>query len=423
MRSSLSTAVALHIGGALAASSSLYHYMPVEFAYGADSRVTADIVFGTAPSAKPVRVVMDSGSPSFWIWAPNATINFGSPYLGATGPCNAKVPVNYDPAQSSTSSLVNRSSNYFYASNSKIVYGVQFANDTIAGVGGSGPIPNVQFALENSALLKGASPTCEVPEYDLGIVGLSHYDKEKTGSSGSPSFRQNLFESGRIASKTMFMWFDKHLGALGDLNGGVLFGAIDESKFTGPLVEVANVIPEYQIAVHVAKPNITFNGRTFAPDDDVRCLVDSGAHADSIPFLFGGPAEKEFFAAADGLLVDYAGIVAYNGTCESIPQSLNLTYTFAGVRAGKSVDISIPLRNFARGLAYPDTTGLCLLNLGTGGCTLGAPFQSAAAILNDDEGDRVAFAQAAVCEEHKGVNADAVVVLNEAEALAFWDTL
>lgn len=73
MRSTLSTIVALNIGGALAAYSSLYHYMPVAFEYGADSRVTADITFGAAPSAEPVRVVMDSGSANFWASLPIVT--------------------------------------------------------------------------------------------------------------------------------------------------------------------------------------------------------------------------------------------------------------------------------------------------------------------------------------------------------------
>ena len=68
MRSSLSTVVAFNISGAMAASSSLYHYMPVEFEYGADSRVTADIILGTAPSAEPVRVVVDTGSGNFWVF-------------------------------------------------------------------------------------------------------------------------------------------------------------------------------------------------------------------------------------------------------------------------------------------------------------------------------------------------------------------
>jgi hypothetical protein len=38
------------------------------------------------------------------------------------------------------------------------------------------------------------------------------------------------------------MWFDKHLGYLGQLTGGILFGAIDTSKCAGPFVQIPNMI-------------------------------------------------------------------------------------------------------------------------------------------------------------------------------------
>ncbi|KAH7371782.1 aspartic peptidase domain-containing protein [Cadophora sp. MPI-SDFR-AT-0126] len=421
MRSALSTTVAFGVSAALAAKSTLYHYMPVEFEYGADSRVTADITFGTAPSAEPVRVVMDSGSANFWIWSPNATVNWGSPYLGVEGPCNTKVPVSYDPALSPNSTVTNHTSGYAYAGNAKIVSGTQYANDTITSIGGSGPISNVQFALEDFGLFRIAdNGSCVLPQYDQAILGLSYYNATKTDG---PSFRQNLFENGQIASKTLFIWFDKHLGALGDLTGGILFGAIDTSKYIGPLVEVQNVVEEYEIGIYVAKPNITVGGQTFVPDGDVNCLVDSGAHADYLPFAFGSELEGLFYNATGGQIVDYNGVVAYNGSCESIPQDFNITYTFAGV-SGKTVDVSVPLRNYARGLYDPyNPYDTCLLNLEIGGCTFGAPFQSAAAVLLDDEGDRVAFAQAAVSKEGDGVNEDSLVVMGLEQSVGFWESL
>lgn len=350
-------------------------------------------------------------------------MNWGSQYLGVKGPCNAKVPVSYDPALSPSSLVTNHTSAYAYAGNAKIVSGTQYANDTITSVGGIGPIPNVQFALENFGLFKiGDDGSCITPPYDEGILGLSYYNATTTDG---PSFRQNLFESGQIASKTVFMWFDKHLGAVGNLTGGILFGAIDKSKYTGPLVEVENVVAEYEIGIYVAKPNITISGQTFVPDGDVTCLVDSGAHADYLPFAYDSGLEELFFNATDGQLIDYngAGIVAYNGSCESIPQDFNITYTFSGV-GGKTVDVSVPLRNYARGLTASDNSqDNCLFNLEIGGCTFGAPFQSAAAILMDDEGDRVAFGQAAISEEGKGVDEDSLVVMDLEQSIAFWESL
>jgi hypothetical protein len=44
-----------------------YQYMPVEFAYGSNSRVTANMTFGTASGAHTTKVVMDTGSANFWV--------------------------------------------------------------------------------------------------------------------------------------------------------------------------------------------------------------------------------------------------------------------------------------------------------------------------------------------------------------------
>lgn len=211
-------------------------------------------------------------------------VHWGSQYLGVIGPCVETVPTAYNPSLSSTSSLTNHTSAYAYAGNAKIVSGTQWANDTITAIGGSGSIPNIQFSLENYGLFRLAdNGSCIAPPYDKAILGLSPY----TNTTVGPSFRQTLYEAGQIASKTMFMWFDAHTGALGDLFGGVLFGAINTSKYTGDLVEVANVVDRNnQIGIYVNKPNITINGQTFAPDQDTTCLVDSGAHADYLPCVY-----------------------------------------------------------------------------------------------------------------------------------------
>jgi hypothetical protein len=47
-----------------------------------------------------------------------------------------------------------------------------------------------------------------------------------------------ISDTGKVVTKTMVMWFDKHLGSPGRLTGGVLFGAIDTSKYTGHLAQV-----------------------------------------------------------------------------------------------------------------------------------------------------------------------------------------
>ncbi|CZR56683.1 uncharacterized protein PAC_06572 [Phialocephala subalpina] len=389
-----------------------YYYMPVEFDYGADSRVTAQFTFGSAEE-EPIQVVMDTGSANFWIWSPNATIHWGSQYLGVEGPCNATVPTPYDPALSSSAIWYNQSSTYAYAGNAKIVRGAQYTNDTLTAVNSSSSIPGVQFALENYGLFRQLdNGSCIVPEFDKGILGLSPYTNTTTG----PSFRQNLYDAGLTTTKTMSMWFDASTTAFGKLTGGVLFGAIDTSKYTGELVKLSNVVSEYEIGIYVSKPNITINGQTFVPDQDTTCLVDSGAHADYLPFDFQSNMTDLFLNATNGVLTQYAGVIAFNGSCDDIPD-VNITYAFAGSEAGKSVNIDVPIRNYARGLATPSDAGaVCMFNLESGGCIFGAPFLSGGFMGLDDSDNSIWLAQGAVSSEGEAVQDSTLKVFGAGES-------
>jgi hypothetical protein len=307
--------------------------------------------------------------------------------------------------------LSNHSSSYAYAGNAKIVRGAEYSNDTLTVVGGSGAIPNVQYALEDYGLFRILdNGSCSGLEYDKAILGLSPYTNTTTG----PSFRQNLYDAGQVASKVMVMWFNKHVGALGKLTGGVLFGAIDTSKFTGPLVRLPSVIAENQVGVYVPKPNITVNGVTIVPDQDTTCLVDSGAHGDSLPFDYFGTEQNRFYNASG--LIDYNGVVAYNGTCDSIPADLKITYIFPGVDASQEVSIDVLVRNYARGFVTPaDAGNVCLLSLETGGCTFGAPFLSGAFMALDDEDNSIALAQGGI-SEGSGIDAASLKKIGQGES-------
>ncbi|OWP05355.1 hypothetical protein B2J93_8097 [Marssonina coronariae] len=405
------------LAGALAAEKALFHYMPTEIEYGDSSRVTADIIFGSDASAQPIKVVMDLGSPESWLWGPGAVFHWGSPYLGVEGPCKENVPTSYDPALSSTATVTNHSSTFGYGGNTEIVTGTQYTTDLLTAVGGSGALSST-FALINYGLFRIPDDgTCVAPIYDKAFLGLSPYTNTTTG----PSFRQNLFNTGQVAAKTVFMWFDKHTGSIGNLVGGVLFGAVDTSKYTGPLVELKNVVSDGDEGIYINQPTMSINGVAMTPEDNTTCLVNSGSPADYLPFSLDGNAQKQFYAAFNGILLDYYGIVAFNGACEDIPESLSFTYTFAGKHPGASVSIVMPIRNYARGLVDPQSTApTCLLNLEFGGCALGAPFLSAATLLADDDGGRVGLAQGGVGAEGTGVVQSSLVVLGNGKS---WDSI
>ena len=401
-----------------------YVYIPVEFLYGADSRVTTNITFGTALSSQPITVVMDTGSSDAWIWQSGAIVHWGSPYLFNPGPCNLTVPstLTYSPLLSPTSKMQNQSSEYVYAGNSKIVQGILYSNDTLTfPTNTSTTLPNTQLALENSAILRlqDNGSCAPPPSYDKGIIGLAPFINANT--TQGPSFRQNLFDAAVIKTKTMVSWFNSPPSSLGTLSGGLLLGSIDTSKLISPLVRVSNVVTTGQVGYYIPKPNITFNGRSFVPDQNTTCLLDSGTHADYLPFGPLGNLGSAFFNASGGMLVDENGVVAYNGSCESIPWGLNITYSFAGVTSGKSIDIDVPLRNYARGATLNGTedSGICLLNLEVGGCTFGAPFYSGAVVAVDDGSGVLALAQGGVSKAGSVVDAASLKVFGVKESFDY----
>lgn len=406
-----------------------YSYVPIEFAYGVDSRFTANLTLGTGDTQKPIKVVMDTGSANFWVWQPDAVVRWGSQYLGGIGPCNVTVPTLYDPSASSTAVLTNRSSSYSYAGNAKIVQGVQYANDTLTAPPPGSTFPDVQVALENLGTLRILDDgSCVHVSYDLGIMGLSPNTPNSAQFTTGPLFRTDMLAAGTFQSQTMFMWMDRYTAPLGEaMTGGILFDAIDTSKYTGELRKVASSVPAETVGPYVSRPNVTLGAgagqsATVKPDQDGDCLVDSGAHADVLSFSYDGAELATFFNTSG--LVQYADIFSYNGTCESIPADLNITYAFAAATAGDDdIVIDIPLRNFARGYNFtdPEAEGLCLLNLEYGQpCVLGATFLTGAAmVLDDANGGSIAFAQGGISASGSGVDETALKVIGQGQA---WDS-
>jgi hypothetical protein len=365
------------------------------------------------------------------IWQQGALVHWGSPYLFDPGPCNLTVPntLTYNPTLSPTSSTQNTSSEYVYAGNSKIVQGSLYSNDTLTfspfNSTASNSVPNVQLALENSAILRlNSNGTCTPPPtYDKGIIGLSPYINANV--TQGPSFRQNLANSGQLLSNTMITWFSSPPSTLSTLSGGLLLSAIDTSKFIPPLVRVPNVVQTGQVGYYLPPPTISFNNQTFIPDANTTCLLDSGTHADYLPFSYAGNVSGQFYNGSGGMLVDENGVVAYNGSCSSIPHALNLTYTFAGYNSNQTININVPLRNYARGATLDGTeeggdegSGICLLNLEIGGCTFGAPFYSGAMVAVDDERGVLALAQGGVSQE-AGVNPASLKLFGKGETFDY----
>ncbi|KAJ1333174.1 pepsin-like aspartyl protease [Microdochium nivale] len=371
--------------------------MPVYYEPYVSTQVLANLTWGT-PASVPIRTVIDTGSPGFWVWGPNATVNSGSPYLGVQGPCNRTAEPFFDWDASSTHT--NQSiglAQYTYGGNGKILTCPFGLNDTISFSNPDfPPIPNQQVSICDYAIIKDRS--CSV-YYDKSILGLSPY----VSLDETPRFRDNLLSDGLVADSIYSMWFEALPGDISVPQAGtLLFGAVpDPSHYTGNLVTIKQTqpeggfyyaaLPEFR-ATRIGDPSASpqiINVQT--PDSGVipDCLVDSGTHGITLPIV------TEDFLAKSGLVANAPfSNMAYPALCNDIPADAGLDLIFTG-ETGEKVAIKLLYRSMAEG---PGTVDKSICSLGfqvdDPTCVLGGTFYSNAAIVHDDVGKTLSFAQA-----------------------------
>ena len=413
-----SSAVALPASSA-AASQSTPPAMPISYSYGGYPRIEAELQWGTKPQNQ-IKTIFDTGSIGFWTLGPNSTINDGSSARYAQGPCNKTVKNFYNWPASSTHSkpeAVKGGIGYSYGGNGKLVSGNYHINDTISFGNTKYPaFVNQQVSLANYIQVAQLDSNCAIPEsdFDHSILGLAPFGVGGSGIANiGPSFRKNLRDQGKTKSSSFSMWFDKPSSNVKDTHTGTaLFGAVpDKSKYSGELIRVKlNPPQEAYVGYYVSLPsmsakqakNPSSKSSTIGISDKSvkQCLLDSGTGNDMLPFI-----GKDVFKASG--LINYqspqgTSIVAWNGTCDSIPASATLDYTFAGSTAGKSVTIKVPIRSYAGGQYdqlsdIPKTVcGLSVEFDEYGSCVFGAPFFTAVFAAFNDDKKQIALAQGGV---------------------------
>ncbi|KAB8297685.1 hypothetical protein EYC80_001493 [Monilinia laxa] len=319
---------------------------------------------GNEEIGQSIEVVVDYGSSDFWVFGPNATVNYGSQFLGFSGACNTTPDIYYHPDNATISNFTGA---YSYGGNSKILQANQVVNDTLffpSYLPGA-PIPNVQVALVNYGEVRQYVPDgtpCPGLSYDLGIMGLAPSDRP---------LPQHPIASNRT--------------------GTLLLGSLPPAdSYTGELVPVPLVISEGVTGYYIAQPDVS-HANTSIPSDSAptTCLIDSGSLAVTLPF---GQNSTEFLARTG--LEDYNYDIVYPSDCEDIPADLTLDFEIASAAdktEAKSIKIKVPYRNLARGSEGPGgvtPAGKCVLSVSLGdSCVFGAPwFLGTTVGVDDGEG-------------------------------------
>ncbi|KAH7014443.1 aspartic peptidase domain-containing protein [Microdochium trichocladiopsis] len=381
---------------AVAAAAANTVSMPVYYEPYVSTQVLANFTWGT-PASGPIQTVIDTGSPGFWVWGPNATVNSGSPYLFVPGPCNRTAEPFFDwPASSTHTNQTTGRATYAYGGNGKIIACPFGLNDTL-GFGSSTdypPMPNQQVSICDYAIIKDRS--CEI-YYDKSILGLSPY------VGNGPRFRDNLLADGLVTDTVFSMWFDALPGDVNDpQTGTLLFGAVpDASHYTGSLVTVNQTQPEggfyYAALPEVRGTRIDDPAAEsqaidiFTPPSGVipDCLVDSGTHGLTFPL------DAADLQAKTGLVENAPYVnLAYPAPCNDIPADATLDLVFTGLAAGEKVTIKLPYRNMVQGPGARDPS-ICSLALQVQDptCVLGGTFYAAAVVVHDDVGKTLSLAQ------------------------------
>lgn len=346
-----------------------------------------------------------ANSLSSQAYGPRAQIAYGTDQAGFLPTCFQNLTTGFDVDEQSVLATKKAfAGSYSYAGNSKIVDAYYTVNSTMAfSSPGSVPaISNVEVAISNFTDLgiNDCQHLKPVIDYDEAILGLAAGE----GSADGPFFRRNLFDQGKISSRTMSMWMDKASTFDSTIYGSVLFGAVAPSKYSGDLVFVNLTLQSPYAGYHVSAPVISVSSikeprkytyltsmnTTQAASAGGLCLVDSGSTVDTLP------VDGAAFSKAAGL--DYESYSpAINGSCEQIPEATSVRYEFAAINGGEPLGIEIPLRLYARNvLQYNENACTLSLQFAQTGCLFSAAFMSGAYIAVDDTHTQLAMAQGAV---------------------------
>jgi hypothetical protein len=314
-----------------------------------------------------------------------------------------------------------------YGGGARLVVGNTTVTESLAFSSAAGEeslVPNITVAIASQHFY--ALPTAgncshkemaDVGYIDRGILGVSKYIQSPEHNSTVPHIRHDLLERGVISNRVQSMWFDQAPGCVQEtFTGGALFGGIDTSKFTGPLVKMPTLHEEDSpVGYYIKPPRVAVNGLAINQTGFglSTCHLDSGTVNDALPIT--SDTERMLMRTA-GLVKSTNEFISWNGTCESVPSSTTIDLTFTGSYA-QSVTIKVPLRNYVRqdDGTEADENGnvLCRLNLFTsesyGRCVFGAPFHTAAFFAADDDEDIVALAQGGVSPRGSGTEIATIV--------------
>jgi len=336
--------------------------------------------------AQQIGVQLDTGSSDLWFPAANSNVCEAGTQYCTLG--------KFNYSQSSTFSQI-QSYGAFQISyvDGSAIQGVYISD--VLNIGGT-QLTNATMALATRA------------DRDLGIMGVGFQaDESAAADSGSSSFTYPnvvnvLKNEGHIPSLSYSLWLDD----LNDNTGTILFGGVDSSKYTGPLVSLPiqnDIQSGRKTSFTVTWSNLTLTNSgpaetvVLTPSSPQPAILDSGTTLTYLPDTIA----NQIFNAVGVITDPQLGQIA---PCSLAANNLTFTYTFGGPGGAViSIPISellIPLTN-EDGSAYTGSRGskgapLCQFGIDAAGSNpilFGDTFLRSAYVVYDLETLQVGLAQ------------------------------
>lgn len=372
---------------------------------------SVDLDIGTP--AQSITVLLDTGSSDLWV------TGYNNPYCISggkdTSPTNSTIKrsgtvdcAKYGTFNSGLSSTFHRNDTSF-----SITYGDQsFAKGTwgqdvlsLDGVDISG----VSFAVADNSDSK------------VGVLGIGFEDLETTtGVSGYvedphtyPNLPVVLKTSGAIDTVAYSLYLDDAAA----MEGSVLFGGVDQSKYTGTLytVPIVNIYEGYSKPIAL---DITLQGLGVSSSSSKKTITTS-----SIPVLLDSGTTLTYFPSkyvklvADTIGATYVASGLYGMTCPSAQDDRELVFDFGGFH------ITAPLSSFL--ITSSDDSSICFLGMVAQNslpAILGDLFLTHAYIVYDLDNYEVSLAQASYTDAEEDIQAILSEVPNAVKAPGYSNT-
>ena len=333
-----------------------------------------ELAVGTPPQL--LNVSIDTGSSD--LWTPSADSAFC-----LQGKCDGGA---FNSSLSSTYELIS-------TGNFNISY-LQ-ANDTDAGDFvidevslGNATIKGLQFGLAHQETVD-----------THGVLGIAYNITETNVEDGVPVYANLLDEmksQGLIERKAFSLWLNNMDAAAGE----ILFGGIDTTKYTGPLISMPiqplafGLIPALAVTLTAVSITDDVGRKTLLSPKDLatNAVLDSGTTITYLPNEVFAPLVKGFGAINDGM---GQALVP----CRFSKSNATINYSFGGP-GGPT--ISVPMSALVdRQVAIPpshfsDPSGACALLAGPikGPAILGDSFLRSAYVVYDLDNNNIAMAAA-----------------------------